>query len=258
MSVPETATFSVEYRKLDINKFSYFVPAYAEHRPAAKRLLQGKLYEPQTHRLIRSIFKAVEGSMVHAGTFFGDMIPSFSRAVSGTLWCFEPVIENYILANLSVSKNRLKNVFLMNAALSEKVGMVRINSGAAGTQHRGGGSFVDKQGTPVPSVPIDHFTYDRLIVIQLDVEGHELPVLKGAVQTIRQFKPLIMIEDNRKHCTPFLESEGYGHWRKIPGLSIWRHPENAVLSEVCDKLDAELTEELAQKRVGQAKMPETS
>lgn len=239
MSKPQQQSISIPYCEVELNGARYFVPGYAANRPAAKRILSGKLYEPQTHRLIRMIFRSAQGSMVHAGTFFGDMIPTFAKAVSGTLWCFEPVIENYILANLSVQRNNLQNVFLMHAALSDKVGMVHMNSRVAGGGHRGGSSFIDAQGVPVPAVALDHFDFADLLVIQLDAEGHELPILHGAVNTIRRFRPLIMVEDNSTTCHPFLAEQGYAEWRRIPGLTIWLHPENAALVALSQRIDAE-------------------
>ena len=182
------------------------------------------------------------------------MIPVFSRAVPGVLWCFEPVIENYILANKCIEENNLENVFLLNVALSNKVGMVKVNTSVSNKKnkggvspqeigtvatyqgHRGGGAYVDGIGQPTPSITIDNFQYDSLIVIQLDIEGHELMVLKGATDTISKHLPIIMVEDNNKECSKFLENRGYSFFASIPGLKIWVNNQNTMIASVMEKL----------------------
>jgi FkbM family methyltransferase len=156
-------TFSFEYLKENLGDSTFLLPLYALRRPAAHSIIVKKeFFEPETHRLIGLIFEKLSGSMIHAGTFFGDMLPSFSRSVSGVIWCFEPVVENYILANKCIEENKLGNVFLVNAALSDKVEMVRINTVANNGEHRGGSSFLDNNGKLTPSITIDNFQYDSL------------------------------------------------------------------------------------------------
>ena len=44
---------------------------------------------------------------------------------------------------------------------------------------------------------LDDYSFDDVDYIKIDVEGHELNVLKGAVKTIERCKPIIVIEQNR-------------------------------------------------------------
>ena len=56
--------------------------------------------------------------------------------------------------------------------------------------------------TTVKTDTLDEFTKDRNIiptVIKIDVEGHELAVLKGAEQTIELYKPTLIIEIEQRH-----------------------------------------------------------
>lgn len=54
---------------------------------------------------------------------------------------------------------------------------------------------------------IDSFQFEKVDFIKLDVEGHELNVLKGGINTILKFKPVIFFEcwDINSH-----------HWKNIP------------------------------------------
>lgn len=64
----------------------------------------------------------------------------------------------------------------------------------------------------VPISTLDSHQLQNIGFIKIDVEGHELEVLLGAEQTIRQFKPHLLIEIQDKHLPPirsFLTSMGY-------------------------------------------------
>jgi FkbM family methyltransferase len=58
---------------------------------------------------------------------------------------------------------------------------------------------------------LDSFKFDKIDLIKIDVEGHELNVLKGGEETIRKSKPVILFEcwDNESP-----------HWAGIPNTSI--------------------------------------
>ena len=219
--------FGVEFTHLTLDGNQYFVPKYALHRPAVKKLLSGTLYEPDTHVFVREFCKSFKGSMVHAGTFFGDMIPNFSRSVSGTVYAFEPVFENYILAKLCVDNNKLENVILMNSALSDRLGNLNINTSEGGGRHSGGASTISDKGAICAAIDIDSFTIEDIVLIQLDVEGHELFALTGAQETIQTNRPVIAIEDNNDNCTDFLRNIKYENAGYIPGLTIWVPSENS-------------------------------
>ncbi|MEM6411835.1 MAG: FkbM family methyltransferase [Pseudomonadota bacterium] len=228
--------FGVEFTHLTLDGNQYFVPKYALHRPAVKNLLNGSLYEPDTHNFVREFCKSFNGSMVHAGTFFGDMIPSFSKSASGNVYAFEPVFENYILAKLCVDSNNLANVILMNSALSDGLDNLYINTSQGDGRHAGGGSTISDKGTICVAINIDRLNIEDLVLIQLDVEGHELIVLTGAQETIQKSRPVIAIEDNNDDCTGFLCNIKYENVGHIPGLTIWAPSENNRYKEKIESL----------------------
>ncbi len=223
--------FVVEFTHITLDGNQYFVPRYALHRPAVRNLLNGTLYEPDTHRFVMRFCKSFKGSIVHAGTFFGDMIPNFSGAVSGTVYAFEPVLENYILAKLCVEFNKLENVVLMNCALSKSIGNLHIDSSEDNGRHAGGASKISKNGRICAAISIDSLDINDLLLIQLDVEGHELPALIGAKRTIEKNRPVIAIEDNNKQCSDLLLSIRYETVSQVPGLTIWSPSERSQYKE---------------------------
>ena len=65
-----------------------------------------------------------------------------------------------------------------------------------------GGVILDKRGNrkkpkvPVQQKTLDSFNFSNVDYIKIDVEGHELKVLKGATNTIKKYNPLIIMEEN--------------------------------------------------------------
>jgi FkbM family methyltransferase len=225
--------FSVGFERVDFESGEiFFVPKYASSRPASKRVLNKVFYEPDTHRLVPKLLAERPGDMVHAGTFFGDMLPTFSQASEHTIYAFEPVLENYLLAKMCVEANELENVFLLNAALGASTGIVKMNTGGVSEAHRGGASQVGHIGQRTAMLTIDNLGLSNASIIQLDVEGFELSALRGAAQTIERNSPVIMIEDNSNDCGDYLKKLEYKYCGKIPGLSVWAR--NKYMSRVSE------------------------
>lgn len=229
-------TYSVEFTQVVLKGSTFFVPKYSTHRPAVKAFLKGSPIEPKTYIFVEEFFNKTKGSMVHAGTFFGDMLPSFSQSVNGTVYAFEPVLENYVLAKMCIEVNKLENIQIQNCALSNKFSnlyMSTFREGSGG--HAGGASSVTKNaniGTICSSIPIDSLNCNDIALIQLDVEGHELIALEGAKKTIKDFRPVIAIEDHKFTCDNFLKSLDYEQIKTIPGLKIWSPIENAEYKNI--------------------------
>ena len=105
----------------------------------------------------------------------------------------------------NIKKNDLSNITPIECAISEEVGTLAMHyewehAVAAGTDH----------GSNIIVVPMT--TGDNLCksvdfrpdVIKIDVEGHEIKVLKGLAETIKEYSPLIFLEVHPKR----IEEEG--------------------------------------------------
>lgn len=183
----------------------YCVPRSSRDKHEAEKILQSRVWEPETIALLCG--RDVAGDIVHAGTFFGDFLPALarSRADGALVWAFEPNRESYRCAQITMLLNDLANVVLTHAALDAEAGgrallatSYRTGAVSGGGSHlvrdpRGAGS---RNTEEVDLVSIDEVIGgDRAVaVIQLDVEGHEQQALTGAMGTIERCRPLIVVE----------------------------------------------------------------
>jgi len=128
------------------------------------------------------------------GAYVGDTALWFSKAVGpqGKVYAFEPEPSNFAKLKANLERNKVTNVIPLQLALSETEGEMQVASAA-------GLSVITQAGTglSVKVTTIDKFVeankLPRVDFIKMDVEGHELKVLKGAHETIGAFKPSLAL-----------------------------------------------------------------
>jgi FkbM family methyltransferase len=213
----------------------YLVPEASQHRPACASLLKGKMFEPRTHKLVALAQQVLPGHIVHAGTFYGDMLPSFARICGPDrlVYGFEPLLENYVLARGTVDANGLRNVVLFGAALGDGVRACRMSNriGSDPERHAGGAShIVADSAISAAMLALDGLRLRDLSVVHLDVEGTELAAMEGARETLTRSRPLLLVEDQKAACGDFLAAQGYRWLGRIPALNVWCPDDRSDLS----------------------------
>lgn len=146
-----------------------------------------------------------QGVILDIGAHLGGYAKEFARLYRGnvTVHCFEP--SPYNLSILKEVVGNLNNVHINEFALSDKVGEVDLylpikKSGHLGTglAHFGLEQARNYITERVQTVPLDSYTTEnelsRLDFVKCDVEGAELLVLQGGVETIRRFHPTLYVE----------------------------------------------------------------
>ncbi len=146
------------------------------------------------------------------GANFGAYSLGLAHAVGshGKIHCFEPqrIIFNMLAG--SVALNSLTNVFCYNVAVGDREGMVEIprfdynqplNFGSIEFTSEQREKLTQERARPaadqaefVPLTTLDRFTFQRLDLLKIDVEGMENQVLDGATQTIKRCRPILFIE----------------------------------------------------------------
>ena len=128
------------------------------------------------------------------------------------------------------------------AGLSDEDTTLTLNLPVVGgTRFTGYASFGDVEGeTEQISVPVhrlDGYDFEDVSFIKIDVEGHELSVLRGAEKTLDRNRPLLLIEIEERHLPSGsladafaeVESRGYageylldGRWQPLSTFSVER------------------------------------
>lgn len=212
------------------NQFGkYCIPLIFKGRGEAKAVIEGSVWERETLGFLRQ--HAGDGDVVHAGTFFGDMLPGLSSACceQGVVWSFEPNAISYMASRMTLQINRISNVVLSNKALGGEEGIEKMLVRNADGHNLGGRCRIESDMNhpaqltdQVKVTALDQVipSHRRVSMIHLDVEGYEHQALKGALALIRRDRPLIVLETVPKQ--PWFEQVslkelGYRVLRKVDG-----------------------------------------
>jgi FkbM family methyltransferase len=152
-------------------------------------------------------FCAPGGRIIEIGANTGTETVGFAMIVgeSGSVIAFEPEPQLLSILRRNVELNGFKNVSVVAAAVSDRNGLARFippdASGNSGLGHVtadgvGRGDVVD-----VPAITLDSLgsEYAAASFVTIDVEGHEIAVLRGAKRYLRQYRPMLVLEASSKH-----------------------------------------------------------
>ena len=167
----------------------------------------------------------------------------FMTAYFGANWsqvtAFEPTPDIFKCLQKNCNKS---NITLINKALSDTEknvlfatsGKSEINQIVSDTQ------FLKRYWNhiTVPAVTLDSLNLLDIDIIKIDVEGHELAVVKGAEQTIKKNKPLIVIEISFENKILDREISSLNHGYALTILEewgyrvIWNHGYDWILEPI--------------------------
>jgi FkbM family methyltransferase len=183
-----------------------------------------------SHKLLE---KHQDGVVLDIGANLGSFtVPLAARNPRLTFHSFEPqrVIYYQLCANIFV--NGLDNVHCHHFGLSDKAERIQVTVPDYSAEANIGAFSIDKevreneyecstQGRDenITVFPLDDGNHKNVRLIKVDVEGHELEVLKGGVKTLKanNYPPIIFeawnwkpwFEPKRKELFTFLEKMGY-------------------------------------------------
>jgi len=165
--------------------------------------------------------------VVDVGASFGLFSYHLARLVgrTGTVYSFEPHPSNrVVLEKLAKARPAVR---FRPVAISDEPGSAEMQVPVFGGRHvtaqsslaHGFGDLegVAVQSVSVPTVRLDDELADRPIdFIKIDVEGHEIAVLKGASGILRKHLPPMLIEIEQRHldypiADVFAEITGLGY-----------------------------------------------
>jgi len=134
--------------------------------------------------------------VIDGGGCWGDTALYFAnKAKDTTVYTFEFTPSNIEVMNKNIALNGLENIKIIPKAI------LNVSNEKYFLVDKGASSYFTKEKTndafQIQTITIDDFTKEenvsKINFIKLDIEGSELNALKGAVETIRKWKPKLAI-----------------------------------------------------------------
>ena len=157
-----------------------------------------KYYElNETHYILNNIKDDMH--IIDIGANIGYYTTLFcKKAYNGIIYAFEPDLENFSLLEKNTSKNHFSNVKLFNKACGEACceKELYLSSHNKGDHRLYDVTNEKRNRVQVNVVTLDSLLsdIDRLDFIKIDIQGYELPALKGAIGLLKRFKPIVLSE----------------------------------------------------------------
>ena len=199
----ETSVFNVDPILKTLNN-------YHDNEPATFKLFKtcnvcdcirrGYRWEEHQHNIIDEYLDG-NSIAIEAGGHVGTLAVKLAKTCK-MLYTFEPVKSTYNLLknnmelNCEDEKYTIFNKGLGESNKTEKISWISPEgSGGVGLTN----NFIEpadqlKNSDDIEIITIDSLCLDELDYIKIDVEGYEENVINGGIETIKKFKPLIILE----------------------------------------------------------------
>jgi len=187
--------------------------------------------EPELSVLIKKC--NARGTFLDVGAWYGPYTYWLSKRFA-YVHAFEP--NPSVAGNLIALKRN--NVTVHSAAVSDVSGTAVLYLSGSGKGTEAQSSLIgDPDNSSNPSIEVLTLSIDSLSIqdvelIKIDVEGHEEAVVRGAVNTIHEYHPVLLIELEDRYADiastiSFLESLGYSgsvlinkKWRLLSNFDL--------------------------------------
>ena len=225
-------------------------------------LILYKTHEPLCTKLVSKIIK--EGMIcIDLGSNIGYYAVLESKLVGekGRVYAIEASPDNFNCLQKNAKLQNFLNIEAYNFAGSDKNGKINFITKTISNWSRvlREGEVPDSSEiiTSVPAKTIDFFVQEKMIkklnFFRMDVEGYEYNVYKGMKESIKKFKPMLLIEfhvkqlgDDLKKFLNELKNDGYESQYYIPRpldnqyLDDEKFIQHLTIAEIIEKIEKNL------------------
>ena len=159
-----------------------------------------KTYEPSQTQIVKNYVKKGD-RVIDVGAHVGYYTLLLSQLVgnAGKVYAFEPDPKNFELLKKNVEINGFKNIELIQKAVSNKTGIIKLY---LGDEDRATNRIYDaqlddtKKSIEIKTISLDEYIKDKKIdFIKIDVEGSELGVIEGMESIFQNNKQIKIITE---------------------------------------------------------------
>ena len=194
------------------NYGNIFYPAQ-NNSSVIKCLLNDRVWEKKIVKIFKDNVKE-DDIVVDIGTYIGLHTIELSKLAKKVI-SFEPQPLISACIKKTIKEMGLKNIDHYHMALGNDIGWTNIHTNNDGDASiRGIRDKKFSQSFKCRLNKLDNIVKEKIKLIKCDVEGYEWEVLAGAVATIEEYKPIIILETfktkrNMKELKEFCEFMEY-------------------------------------------------
>jgi len=166
-----------------------------------------QIWEPHLHKVFEKYVNS-DSIVIECGCHIGTHTIKLAKLCK-KIYGFEPMPNSNKILNINIQLNKIHNAVISNYGVSSESGKTSFlwispgNPGASGLNNNpiGKPEYIDenKDNIEVLLTNIDSLNLDKLDFIKIDVEGYELLVIEGGINTIIKCKPVIVMEVWKDH-----------------------------------------------------------
>ena len=150
---------------------------------------------------------------IGANVGYFSLLASVLTGEKGKVYAFEPLPRNIEFLKKHIALNKLSNIQVFEAAVSNQSGDAFFDFGASTAM----GHLSDSGGLRVRMASLDDLFSAGMLeppdYIKLDVEGAEYDALRGAEEIIDKFQPVLFLDTHQRkahqNTIQFLEQKHY-------------------------------------------------
>ena len=138
----------------------------------------------------------------------------------GRVFAFEPIAETAEILTAMACRAHYRNISIFNIAVSERAGEVsfRVPNGDAGLPNYFQARVIGEGDRTVPCFALDDLPFPhRIALVKIDVEEHEVQVIRGMRHLIERDHPILIVEGHEGIHPEFLAAHGYRMLPKAAG-----------------------------------------
>ena len=216
----EHLIFLKEFFFANIIKLSDTAYCYQNYLLPVKGFTVAVFFNKHEMNEINDQSKLLNKDIIDVGGWIGDSALILSKYTNSNVYSFEAVSQNFKNLEMTVKMNSLKNVIPIHSALGSHEGTIFIEDSNSGSFTN---SIETQKSEIVKLNTLDNFVKMNDLnvgLIKVDIEGGEQDFLKGAIQTINNFRPVLLLSiyhtiDDFFDIKPFIESMNLGYSFKI-------------------------------------------